>query len=95
MSLTLHLDAVRVGLADEDPWHGIASYVTAAAAMQARDRGTADLVITEMPTAPEIEKLRSRAFDVLVQLSSADGGAPERPDEHGSSDQINTRLATI
>jgi AcrR family transcriptional regulator len=63
-----HLDAVRVGLADEDPWRGFASYVTAAAAMQARDRGIADLVITEMSTAPEIEELRSRAFDGLVQL---------------------------
>jgi AcrR family transcriptional regulator len=66
-----HRDAVRVGLADEDPWRGFASYVTAAAAMQARDRGIADLVITEMPTAPE------------------------RPDEHGPSGQINTRPATI
>jgi AcrR family transcriptional regulator len=63
-----HLDAVRNGLADEDPWRGFASYVTAAAAMQARDRGIADLVIMEMPTAPEIEELRSRAFDGLVQL---------------------------
>jgi AcrR family transcriptional regulator len=63
-----HLGAVETGLADDDPWHGFASYVTAVAAMQARDRGIADLVTMDVSTAPEIEELRSRAFDGLVRL---------------------------
>src|SRR3954468_24361205 len=63
-----HLDAVEVGLADGDPWRGFASYIQAVAAMQARDRGIADLVTMDVSAAPEIEKLRSRAFDGLVQL---------------------------
>jgi hypothetical protein len=36
--------------------------------MQARDRGIADLVTMDVSSAPEIEWLRSRAFDGLVRL---------------------------
>jgi AcrR family transcriptional regulator len=63
-----HLEAVEGGLADDDPWRGFASYVKAAAALQARDRGIADLVTMDVSAAPEIEQLRSRAFDGLVRL---------------------------
>src|SRR5215212_5554347 len=38
------------------------------AAMQARYRGIADLVTMDVSSAPEIEELRSHAYDGLVQL---------------------------
>src|SRR3954468_4770079 len=63
-----HLDAVEAVLADDDPWRGFASYIQAVAAMQARDRGIADLVTMDVATAPEVERLRSQAFDGLVRL---------------------------
>ena len=63
-----HLDAVQAGLADPDPWRGFASYVVTAGAMQARDRGIADLVTMDVSTAAEIGRLRSRAFDGVVHL---------------------------
>jgi AcrR family transcriptional regulator len=63
-----HLAAVESALADEDPWEGFASYVRAVGAMQARDRGIADLVTMDVSTAPEVERLRSEAFDGLVRL---------------------------
>src|SRR5215207_440755 len=66
--MTEHLRAVEAGLADEDPWRGFAGYIQAAGAMQARDLGIADLVTMDVSAAPEIERLRSRAFDGLVQL---------------------------
>jgi AcrR family transcriptional regulator len=66
--MTEHLRAVEAGLADDDPWRGFAGYVKAVGAMQARDLGIADLVTMDASAAPEIEKLRSRAFDGLVQL---------------------------
>ncbi len=66
--MTEHLAAVQAGLADPDPWDGFASYVQAAAAMQARDRGIADLVTMDVSSAPDIERLRSEAFDGLVRL---------------------------
>src|SRR4051812_34007160 len=63
-----HLAAVEAGLADDDPWRGFASYIRAVGAMQARDRGIADLVTMDVSAAPDIERLRSRAFDGLVRL---------------------------
>ena len=63
-----HLGAVEAGLADPDPWNGFASYIRTAAAMQARDLGIADLVTMDVSVAAEIERLRSRAFDGLVEL---------------------------
>jgi AcrR family transcriptional regulator len=63
-----HVDAVERALADPDPWGGFASYVQAVGAMQARDRGIADLVTMDVSTAPDIERLRSQAFAGLVQL---------------------------
>lgn len=63
-----HLDAVEAALADTDPWHGFVTYVHAATAMQARDLGIAALVTMEVPTAPEIDRLRTEAFNGLVQL---------------------------
>ena len=63
-----HLAAVEAGLADDDPWRGFASYMQAVTTLQARDRGIADLVTMDVSAAPEIEQLRSRAFDGLVRL---------------------------
>jgi AcrR family transcriptional regulator len=63
-----HLAAVEAGLTDPDPWNGFASYMRTVAVMQSRDRGIADLVTTDVSSAPEIEQLRSDAFDGLVRL---------------------------
>ena len=63
-----HVEAVEAGLADPDPWRGFATYVQAGTAMQARDRGIADLVTMNVPSAPEIEKLRARAYQGMVRL---------------------------
>jgi AcrR family transcriptional regulator len=63
-----HLAAVEAGLAEQDPWGGFVSYVQAATAMQARDRGIADLVTMDLSSAPEIEQLRSRAYEGMVAL---------------------------
>lgn len=63
-----HVAAVEAALADPDPWEGLRSYLVAVAAMQAADRGLADLVTIDVSAAPEIEVLRSRAFKGLVTL---------------------------
>jgi AcrR family transcriptional regulator len=66
--MAAHVEAVETALNDADPWNGFASYIRAVAAMQARDRGIADLVTMDLSSAPEIEQLRSRAYDGVVQL---------------------------
>jgi AcrR family transcriptional regulator len=63
-----HLAAVEAALDTDDPWEGFASYIRAVGAMQASDRGIADLVTMDVSTAPEVERLRSRAFEGLVRL---------------------------
>jgi AcrR family transcriptional regulator len=72
-----HVAAVEAGLADPDAWEGFCSYVRAIAAIQARDRGIADLVTMDLSVAPEIEPLRTRAFHGMVQLveRAKDAGA--------------------
>src|SRR4051795_7995679 len=66
--MAAHVEAVESALADVDPWNGFASYVRSVAAMQAEDRGIADLVTMDLSSAPEIEQLRARAYDGLVRL---------------------------
>ncbi len=66
--MVYELDAVEAALANPDPWEGFASYVRAIGALQARDRGVADLVTMDVKRAPEIEAVRSRAFAGLVTL---------------------------
>jgi len=63
-----HVAAVEAALGDPDPWAGLGSYLTAIAAMQANDRGLADLVTMDLSAAPEIESLRAQAFAGLVTL---------------------------
>src|SRR5688500_2299278 len=58
-----HVAAVEAGLAAPDPWEGFCSYVRAIAGVQARDRGIADLVTMNLSSAPEIDALRTRAFN--------------------------------
>jgi AcrR family transcriptional regulator len=70
-----HVEAVETALEDEDPWNGFVSYIRAVAAMQARDRGIADLVTMDLSSAPEIEQLRSRAYDGVVRLVGRAHGA--------------------
>src|SRR3954471_503697 len=66
--MAAQVEAVETALADADPWNGFASYIRAVAAMQAGDRGIADLVHLDLSSAPEIERLRARAYHGVVQL---------------------------
>lgn len=88
-----HLDAVEAGLADEDVWRGFRSYVTAAGAMQARDRGIADLVTMDVSTAPDIEGLRSRAFHALVRLVDRAKLAGDLRDDFTTEDVVLLLMA--
>ena len=70
-----HVAAVEAALAEPDAWEGLRSYLVAVTVMQAADRGLADLVTMDLSAAPEIESLRTRAFDGLVTLlARVEGG---------------------
>src|SRR3954451_19560543 len=41
--MAAHVEAVDAALGDDDPWNGFAGYIRTVTAMQARNRGIADL----------------------------------------------------
>lgn len=63
-----HERAVQSALANPDPWEGLCGYVEAAAELQVHDRGIADLITMDVSMAPDIEALRTNAFDGLVEV---------------------------
>jgi AcrR family transcriptional regulator len=88
-----HLAAVETALADPDPWNGFASYVRTAAAMQARDRGIADLVTMDLSAAPRIEQVRATAFDGLVELVDRGQTAGVLRDDFTTEDVVLVLMA--
>ncbi|MGW7199099.1 TetR/AcrR family transcriptional regulator [Streptomyces chryseus] len=60
--------AVATALADPDPWHGFTGYVHAVCAMQAADRGFADVLTMTFPAAKALEKRRTEAYHGFLEL---------------------------
>ncbi|MEU5274802.1 TetR/AcrR family transcriptional regulator [Streptomyces asoensis] len=60
--------AVTGALADPDPWHGFTGYIQAVCAMQAADRGFADVLTMTFPAAKALEDRRTEAYDGFVEL---------------------------
>ncbi|WP_123667228.1 TetR/AcrR family transcriptional regulator [Actinocorallia herbida] len=67
---TMHgyVEAVETALADPDPWHGFTGYVETVSAMQAADRGFAELLTMTFPTATLMETERHRAYTGFLTL---------------------------
>lgn len=65
--MTRYAEAAEAAARAQDPWQGLAGYVTAIAAMQARNRGLADLVTSEAVQSPEVDALRSRARRATIR----------------------------
>ncbi|MET9760994.1 helix-turn-helix domain-containing protein [Streptomyces sp. NPDC006372] len=63
-----YADAVAEALADPDPWHGFTGYLHAVCAMQAADRGFADVLTMTFPTAKALEARRAEAYNRLLEL---------------------------
>jgi AcrR family transcriptional regulator len=63
-----YADAVAEALADPDPWHGLTGYLHAICAMQAADRGFADVLTMSFPTAKALEARRAEAYERLLEL---------------------------
>lgn len=63
------IDAAAQALDDPDPWRAFAGHVRFLAQLQAADRGLADLLITDVTGAPELEQLRSRALHDFTRIA--------------------------
>ncbi|HEY9408196.1 MAG TPA: helix-turn-helix domain-containing protein [Jiangellaceae bacterium] len=60
--------AITTALADADPWHGFTTYVETVCAMQAGDRGFADVLTLSFPTAGALEATRDEAYRGFTEL---------------------------
>lgn len=60
--------AVTNALADPDPWHGFTRYIEAVCAMQAADRGFADVLTMTFPAAKALEARRAASYHGLLEL---------------------------
>ncbi|GAB3008736.1 TetR/AcrR family transcriptional regulator [Streptomyces pseudoechinosporeus] len=63
-----YADAVAEALADPDPWHGFTGYIHAVCAMQAADRGFADVLTMTFPTAKALEARRTESYNGFLEL---------------------------
>jgi AcrR family transcriptional regulator len=66
--LAEYADAAEEALAARDGWTAFASYVERICAMQAADRGLADVLTRSLPNAKKLEEHRSRSYELSVQL---------------------------
>lgn len=60
--------AVDEALADPDPWRGFVGYVHAVCAMQAADRGFADVLTMTFPSVKALESRRTEAYNRMLEL---------------------------
>ena len=67
-TMDAYVDAVTTALADPDPWHGFTAYVQAVCAMQAADRGFAEVLTMTFPAATHLEAQRARAYRGFMEL---------------------------
>jgi AcrR family transcriptional regulator len=63
-----HVAMIEEAVAVADPWDGLCAYVTAVTAVQAVDRGIADLITLDISSTPAIAGLRVRARRGVNQL---------------------------
>jgi AcrR family transcriptional regulator len=60
--------AVTEALADPDPWHGFCGYIHTVCAMQAADRGFADVLTMTFPAAEALEARRDEAYKGFLEV---------------------------
>ncbi len=66
--LAQYAQAAEDALAAPDAWTGFAGYVERICAMQAADRGLADVLNRSLPNAKALEAHRSRGYELSVQV---------------------------
>jgi AcrR family transcriptional regulator len=85
--------AVSEALADPDPWHGFTGYIQAMCAMQAADRGFADVLTMTFPAAEALEARRAEAYEKAVELIARARATGHLRDDFASQDLIILLMA--
>lgn len=63
-----YAQATTEALADPDPWNGFTGYIQDVCAMQAADRGFADVLTMSFPGVPELEQHHAQAYEGFLEL---------------------------
>ncbi len=91
--MAAYADAVDRALADPDPWVGFCGYVERVCAMQAGDRGFADVLTMTFPTDKRFEAERDRAYQGLAELIRRARAAGQLRDDFVPEDIVMLLMA--
>lgn len=78
--------AADTALAEPDPWQGFVRFVTDVCAMQAADRGFADVLTMTFPAAKALEKRRTAAYEGSLELIARAQAAGKLREDFTSQD---------
>ncbi|MER7689802.1 helix-turn-helix domain-containing protein [Streptomyces sp. NPDC097610] len=85
--------AVTEALTDTDPWHGFTRYIQAVCAMQAADRGFADVLTMTFPAAKTLEARRTEAYNGFLELIDRAKATGHLRDDFVSEDLVILLMA--
>ncbi|MFC7722815.1 TetR/AcrR family transcriptional regulator [Nonomuraea recticatena] len=85
--------AVARALADPDPWHGFTGFIHAVCAMQAADRGFAEVLTMTFPTSKALEERRAEAYHGFLELIARAKAAGHLRDDYTDQDMVILLMA--
>ncbi|WP_419703048.1 TetR/AcrR family transcriptional regulator [Promicromonospora sp. NFX87] len=88
-----YADAVTDALADPDPWHGFCGFIHAVCAMQASDRGFADVLTMAFPAADVLEARRDEAYEGFLEVVARAHGTGQLREDFTSEDLVILLMA--
>ncbi|WP_458687593.1 TetR/AcrR family transcriptional regulator [Nocardia tengchongensis] len=88
-----YANAVDAALAEPDPWHGFAGFVHAVCAMQAADRGFADVLTMTFPAAKSLEARRAQAYNGVLELIASAKTSGQLREDFTDQDIVITLMA--
>jgi AcrR family transcriptional regulator len=91
--MAAYADAVARALAEPDPWVGFCDYLERVCAMQATDRGFANVLTMTFPTAKRFEAERDRAYHGIVELIERAKAAGELRADFSPEDLVMLLMA--
>ncbi|MFG2557133.1 TetR/AcrR family transcriptional regulator [Streptomyces sp. NPDC048581] len=88
-----YAQATAEALADPDPWSGFTGYIEKVCAMQAADRGFADILTMSFPGAEALEARRTEAFHGFLGLIGRAKDSGQLREEFTSRDLVLLLMA--
>ncbi|GAA0997694.1 TetR/AcrR family transcriptional regulator [Acrocarpospora macrocephala] len=85
--------AAAEALADPDPWRGFTGYIEAVCAMQAADRGFADVLTMTFPAAKALEARRAEAYNAFLELIARAQASGHLRDDFTAEDLVILLMA--